>query len=148
MNDALKSTILAVLASENDMTVATLRSDGWPQATTVSFVNEGLTLYFATSPFSQKAANIARDRRVAITVSPRYEDWDHIKGLSLAGHAERVEDPAVIERVGAEFLQKFPQAANYVPGDPAELALFKVTLKVVSVLDYTKGFGHTDLVEL
>jgi hypothetical protein len=28
------------------MTIATLRADGWPQATTVGYVTEGLTLYF------------------------------------------------------------------------------------------------------
>ncbi len=30
---------------------------------------------------------------------------------------------------------------------PTEIALFKVTPKVISVLDYSKGFGHADLVE-
>ena len=30
--------------------------------------------------------------------------------------------------------------------DPASLAVLKITPKVISVLDYTKGFGHTELV--
>jgi len=29
---------------------------------------------------------------------------------------------------------------------PDEIRLFRVTPVVISVLDYTKGFGHTDLV--
>jgi hypothetical protein len=29
---------------------------------------------------------------------------------------------------------------------PEEVALFRVVPEVVSVLDYTKGFAHTDLV--
>jgi hypothetical protein len=29
---------------------------------------------------------------------------------------------------------------------PDEVRIFRVTPKVISVLDYTKGFGHTDLV--
>lgn len=49
------------------MTVATLRPDGWPQATTVGYANEGLTLYFLCGPDSQKATNLARDDRVSLT---------------------------------------------------------------------------------
>ena len=37
------------------MTVATNRPDGWPQATTVGYVNDGLTLYFLCDPESQTA---------------------------------------------------------------------------------------------
>ncbi len=43
------------------MTIATLRPDGWPQATTVAYANEGLTIYFVCGPDSQKATNLARD---------------------------------------------------------------------------------------
>jgi nitroimidazol reductase NimA-like FMN-containing flavoprotein (pyridoxamine 5'-phosphate oxidase superfamily) len=50
------------------MTLATNRPDGWPQATTVGYVNDGLTIYFLCSPQSQKAANLARDSRVSLTI--------------------------------------------------------------------------------
>ncbi|MGA8902964.1 MAG: pyridoxamine 5'-phosphate oxidase family protein [Bradyrhizobium sp.] len=46
------------------MTIATLRPDGWPQATTVGYVSEGLDLYFLCGPNSQKAHNLAVDDRV------------------------------------------------------------------------------------
>jgi len=29
---------------------------------------------------------------------------------------------------------------------PSDIRIFRVTPKVISVLDYAKGFGHTDLV--
>jgi hypothetical protein len=32
-----------------------------------------------------------------------------------------------------------------MPG-PDEVRIFRVTPEVISVLDYSKGFGHTDLV--
>jgi nitroimidazol reductase NimA-like FMN-containing flavoprotein (pyridoxamine 5'-phosphate oxidase superfamily) len=59
--------IVDLLDSHRIMTIATLRPDGWPQATVVGYVNEGLTLYFLCGLDSQKAANIARDERVSIT---------------------------------------------------------------------------------
>ena len=53
MDDAIKAKILALLDQHRIMTIATLRPDGWPQATTVSYVNEGLTLYFLCGLDSQ-----------------------------------------------------------------------------------------------
>ena len=54
-----KETILRLLAEHRIMTVATVRPDGWPQATTVGYASEGLMLYFLCGRQSQKAAYIA-----------------------------------------------------------------------------------------
>ncbi len=42
MDEDIKGKILTILDQHRIMTVATLRPDGWPQATTVGYVNEGL----------------------------------------------------------------------------------------------------------
>ncbi len=76
------------------MTLATVRPDGWPQATTVGFAHEGLTLYFLCGPDSQKAANLARDGRVSLTVDHDTEQVMAIEALSMAARAEPVVDPA------------------------------------------------------
>jgi nitroimidazol reductase NimA-like FMN-containing flavoprotein (pyridoxamine 5'-phosphate oxidase superfamily) len=68
MDDTLKSKIFEFLDQHRLMTLATNRPDGWPQATTVGYVNDGLTIYFLCSPQSQKAANLARDSRVSLTI--------------------------------------------------------------------------------
>ena len=65
MDDETKRKILALLDQHRIMTVATLRPDGWPQATTVGYVNDGLTLYFLCGLDSQKAKNLARDNRLS-----------------------------------------------------------------------------------
>ena len=62
MNDVMKQKIQALLDAHRIMTIATLRPDGWPQATTVGYVNEGLTLWFLCGLDSQKARNLAHDR--------------------------------------------------------------------------------------
>jgi len=49
MEDEIGRKILKLLDQHRIMTVATLRPDGWPQATTVGHVNEGLTLYFSAA---------------------------------------------------------------------------------------------------
>ncbi len=64
MNQEIRKKILNLLDQHRIMTIATLRPDGWPQATTVGYVNEGLVLYFLCGLDSQKAANLARDDRI------------------------------------------------------------------------------------
>jgi len=47
--------IASVLAGANDMTIATVRKDGYPQATTVSYVSDNLTIYFGCAAEPQKS---------------------------------------------------------------------------------------------
>ena len=50
------------LAQHKAMTLATIRPDGFLQATMVYYANDGLVLYFATDLTSQKASNIQLNR--------------------------------------------------------------------------------------
>jgi general stress protein 26 len=89
------------------MTIATIREDGYPQATIVSYVNDGLTIYFGCAARSQKATNIARCDKVSLTVNLPYASWDEIRGLSIGGKAERVADPRELDRVGGSCSRNF-----------------------------------------
>lgn len=150
MDETLKRKILALLDEHRIMTVATLRPDGWPQATTVGYANEGLTLWFLCGLQSQKATNLAHDDRVSITIDHDTADIMAITGLSMAARAHRVSDRAEAEKVLRLLTAKYPDAPPsttqlQMPG-PDDVALFRVVPEVISVLDYTKGFAHTDLV--
>lgn len=147
MRPSERSNILDILAKAVDITVATNRQDGWPQATTVSFVSDGLTLYFGTGSKSQKAANISKDSRVSVTATAPYQTWDGIRGVSLAGHAEFVTDPKEIARIGELMMKRFGGELSKLPIiDLGEPQFVRIRPKVISILDYSKGFGHTDLV--
>ena len=148
MDDEMRSKILALMDQHRIMTVATLRPDGWPQATTVGYVNEGLTLYFLCGLESQKARNLARDDRISLTIDHDTPDLMAITGLSMAARAHAVDDRAEAEKVLRMLPLKYPDAPPLpmkMPS-PDEIRLFRVTPTVISVLDYSKGFGHTDLV--
>jgi nitroimidazol reductase NimA-like FMN-containing flavoprotein (pyridoxamine 5'-phosphate oxidase superfamily) len=150
MDESMKRKILSLLEDHRIMTIATLRSDGWPQATTVGYVNEGLTLWFLCGLQSQKARNLAHDDRVSITIDHDTPDIMAITGLSMAARAQRVSDRAEAEKVIGMMPLKYPDApplpAPMKMPSPDEVALFRVVPEVISVLDYTKGFAHTDLV--
>jgi hypothetical protein len=148
MQHELQARIVDILGRCTDMTIATVRPDGAPQATVVSFAHDGLTLYFGCGARSQKAANIARDPRVALTVTPPYAGWDAIQGLSIAAVAHEVTAPAELAEVQALMVRRFPQLASAEAPDPGTLKIFRLRPQVVSVLDYAKGFGHTDVVRV
>ena len=148
MDDAIKNQILALLDQHRIMTIATLRPDGWPQATTVGYVNEGLTLYFLCGLDSQKAANLARDDRVSLAIDHDTPDLMAITGLSMAARAEAVVDRDEASRILGLFPLKYPEniAVPIPTPTPEDVKIFRVTPTVISVLDYSKGFGHTELV--
>ncbi|MDH3741789.1 MAG: pyridoxamine 5'-phosphate oxidase family protein, partial [Hyphomicrobiales bacterium] len=55
MDNKLLDLISTILTTGKDMTIATIRDDGFPQATTVSYVSDGKIIYFGCDPNSQKA---------------------------------------------------------------------------------------------
>ena len=146
MDEILRNKILEVLDQHRIMTVATNRPDGWPQATTVGYVNDGLTLYFLCGSDSQKAKNLARDNRIALTIDRDASDPMAITGLSMAAHAVAVDDSAEVHKAWSLMPEKFPEYATLPMPKPEEIRIFRVTPTVISVLDYAKGFGHSDLV--
>ena len=148
MDQELRRKIADLLDRHRLMSIATNRPDGWPQATTVGYANDGLTLYFLCGRQSQKARNIARDSRVSLTIDHDVPEPIAITGLSMAATAEPVRDPAEIAKATELLLRRYPEYAAYPPPDQSEILIIKVAPKVVSILDYSKGFGHTDLVTI
>jgi PPOX class probable F420-dependent enzyme len=148
MNEELRQKILTILGQHRIMTIATLRPDGWPQATTVGYASEGLEIYFLCGLDSQKAANIARDDRVSVTIDHDTDQVMEITGLSMAAHAHAVTDPGEAEKALRMLMQKYPQqdSVPFAMPAPADVRIVRVTPTVISVLDYAKGFAHTDLV--
>lgn len=149
MDEKIKEKILALLDQHRIMTIATLRPDGWPQATTVGYVSEGLTLYFLCGLDSQKATNLSHDDRVSLTIDHDTADLMAITGLSMAARAEAVTNQAEAARILAMLPLKYPEPTTPLPfpmPTPKDVHIFRVTPAVISVLDYSQGFGHTDLV--
>ena len=146
MDQALHSEILDLLSQHRIMTVATNRPDGWPQATTVAYVNIGLTLYFWTHPQSQKAANILRDKRISLTIAADPSKPIAIKGLSMAADAELERSPSAATKAAVLLDKRYPELGAYRAIEMHMLSVYRVTPRIISVIDYSKGFGHTEQV--
>lgn len=151
MDEIVRRKIHDLLDAHRIMTIATLRPDGWPQATTVGYVNEGLVLYFLCGLESQKAANLAHDDRVSLTIDHDTPDIMRITGLSMAARARPVADLAEAERILRLLPAKYPEQTSPLPMPMPradQIRIFRVEPVVISVLDYSLGFGHTDLVRI
>jgi|SRR5581483_3858668 len=148
MHDTLKRKIQALLDQHRTMSIATLRADGWPQVTTVGYANDGFAIYFLCGKDSQKASNLAHDNRVSLAIGDDAAQVMEITGLSMAAKADVVNDAAEGEKALRLLLQRYPEQKS-MPGPmpmPDDVRIFRLTPAVISLIDYSKGFGHTDLV--
>ncbi|MET0709668.1 MAG: pyridoxamine 5'-phosphate oxidase family protein [Tardiphaga sp.] len=148
MKQEFKRQIVELLDSHRIMTIATNRPDGWPQATIVGYANDGLLIYCFIGRKSQKFDNIARDSRVSIAIGNDYPQPLQIKGLSLAAHVTALDDEAEIDRAMELLQQRYPEYADMPRPTAAEVAVLRAVPEIVSILDYAKGFAHTDLVNV
>ena len=148
MDDTFKHQIQTLLDQHRTMRIATLRPDGWPQVTTVGYANDGLAIYFLCGKDSQKAANLTRDNRVSLAIDDDATQVMEITGLSMAARARVVKDAAEGDRALRLLYQRYPEQKS-MPGPlptPEDVCIVRLTPTVISLLDYSKGFGHTDLV--
>jgi PPOX class probable F420-dependent enzyme len=112
----LPDAVLTLLEGPNYAHVATVLPDGSPHSVPVWIGVEGSRIAFLTSPDSRKARNLARDPRVAISIT------DHEQPFAMAqirGRvAERLEgDEAwtIIDRIAHKYLgQPYPLRTDRV----------------------------------
>jgi nitroimidazol reductase NimA-like FMN-containing flavoprotein (pyridoxamine 5'-phosphate oxidase superfamily) len=141
----MKEKAIELLAQNRLMAIATLRSDGWPQTTMVGYANEDILIYFVISRASQKFANLARDGRVSLVVGRDFHDPATIKALSIAARADEVRDAAQRERAIDLLLDRHPALARLARPTIEHSAVMRANPEIITILDYTKGFGHADL---
>lgn len=127
--------VAELLDRERVMTIAVNRPDGWPQATTVGYYNEGLDLYFSVARSSQKLANLQSDPRASIAVRSRSGGGS--VGLSMAGHVTEITDPALADSLNRRLMERYPEAHVYSPSGEA-VALLRFSPVIVSAV----GVAH------
>lgn len=148
MKREFKAQIVGFLDEHRIMSVATNRPDGWPQATVVGYANDGLIIYCFVGRDSQKYLNLSADPRVSASIAKDYPQPLQIKGLSFAGRAVVVDDKGEIDHAAGILLRRYPEYKVMPRPNPATVAMLRITPEIVSILDYAKGFGHTDLVRV
>ncbi|MEV0128473.1 PPOX class F420-dependent oxidoreductase [Dactylosporangium sp. NPDC050688] len=99
------------LSSRKSLQLATLNPDGSPHLATMWFGLLGRDIVMWTQRTSVKARNLRHDPRVACLVESG-DDYASLKGLTVSGRAELVEDDDSLLRIGAVLVPR-----NYPPED-------------------------------
>lgn len=141
----MRDKAIKILRESSFMAIATNRPDGWPQCTTVGYANEDLLIYFVISRTSQKFANIMRDDRVSIAIGRDVHNPTSIRGVSMAARASEVRDDDQRKRAIKLLLERRPALKRLEPPHPDNSAVMRAAPEIISVLDYSQGFGHSDL---
>lgn len=134
-----------ILSQNRIMAIATNRPDGWPQTTLVGYAHDELLVYFIVSRASQKFANMQRDDRVSIAVGSDFHDPATIKALSIAARASEVTDGRQRRKAVEMLLNRHPGLTRLEPPEPNHSAIMRAYPSIVTILDYSKGFGHADV---
>ncbi|MEJ6790895.1 pyridoxamine 5'-phosphate oxidase family protein [Brevundimonas sp. BR2-1] len=135
--------VVDLLDHERLMTLACNRPDGWPQATTVGYLNEGLNLYFIVARTSQKFANLQADPRASVAIRSESGSRGDGVGVSMAGRVAEVVDPVAVERLNRQVIERYPDVHAYCPsGDSVAVLHFRPG--VISAVGVTGGRSEAE----
>jgi PPOX class probable F420-dependent enzyme len=98
--------VLDFLAGQYDAVLATLGPDGYPHQASMWFVLDGERVLMWTFRKSQKARNLARDRRASLIVDAG-EGYGELRGVLIRGEAEVVEDVDEVRRIGLALADRY-----------------------------------------
>ncbi|MBR7742752.1 pyridoxamine 5'-phosphate oxidase family protein [Phycicoccus sp. BSK3Z-2] len=87
------------LAAAQIAWIGTVRTDGRPHLTPLVTVWFDGALHFCTGADEQKRRNLAHDARMLVLVGTGSASWDDGADVVVEGRAERVTDPATLDRL-------------------------------------------------
>lgn len=87
-------------------TLATLGPDGQPHLVAMWYAYFDGAFWFETKSRAQKALNVRRDPRATILIEDGLT-YDKLRGVSIDGTAEIVEDPDVLWKVGVAVWERY-----------------------------------------
>jgi PPOX class probable F420-dependent enzyme len=107
--DAIKMSdeeIREFLAAGRDLQVASINADGTPHLVTMWYAMRDGEVAFWTYAKSQKIVNLRRDPRLSVLVATG-EVYEQLKGVSIVGRAEVVDDPDEVLGYGEAVYERY-----------------------------------------
>ncbi|GAS89028.1 pyridoxamine 5'-phosphate oxidase family protein [Mycolicibacterium brisbanense] len=87
-------------------TMATLQADGRPHLVAMWYAVLDGEIWFETKAKSQKAVNLRRDPTVTVMIEDGLT-YGTLRGVSIDGRAEIVDDPETLLRVGISVWERY-----------------------------------------
>lgn len=143
-----KEAVLALIASLHVCSLATT-ADGRPHAVSLMYAHQGFRLFWFSDPATEHSRYIdaASPSRVAVTIAADFRDFATIRGVQMAGVAQRLTDHRQRKAALALLTVRygFLAGADGGPGPLAralrKAAIYRFTPDHITYIDNTKGFG-------
>lgn len=87
-------------------TMATLQADGRPHLVAMWYAVLDGEIWFETKAKSQKAVNLRRDPTITVMIEDG-QTYDTLRGVSIDGRVEIVDDPKTLLRVGISVWERY-----------------------------------------
>jgi uncharacterized protein YhbP (UPF0306 family) len=116
--------VLTYLGSQPSLTLATASRRGLPRATTLTYVNDGVSVYVWTRPDTTTARHMQENPLVSFAIDGYTDDWRETKGIQAAGEAQVILNPSELERAIALFEEKYPPLAGALGSG---VSVFRIT---------------------
>lgn len=124
-------------------TLATLGPEGHPHLAAMWFAVIDGDLWFETKSRSQKAVNLRRDARLTVSIEDGLT-YDTLRGVSIEGTAEIVEDREALWAVGVNIWERYNGPYSEEMAPLVELMLNKrIAIRVRP--ERTRSWDHRKL---
>ena len=144
MEPTIEDRVSTFLASLSTLSLATIGIHGEPHLADLFFASDAdLKAYFVSSPDSRHTQNLARDRRVAVSIHRQTWDWREIAGLQMEGTVEMLEQPIQREEAWMLYKAKFPFVENFAD-EIARSHWYRFSPRWIRMIDNRLGFGHRE----
>jgi len=116
------------LATRYVVVLATVQADGSPLAMPMWFLPDPAAVTMLSVASTQKVRNLRRDPRVSVVAETSGADGGDIRGVSLQGRAEFIEDGPERRALVERFHARYPGLARLWGGRamPADRVMFRI----------------------
>jgi PPOX class probable F420-dependent enzyme len=131
------------LASSRILNLATLGKTGLPHLTAMWYGLVDGEIWLETKAKSQKAVNLRRDPRVTVLIEAG-DSYDQLRGVSIEGRAEIVDDADALFRVGVSVWERY--TAPYTEeAKPLVEAMLTKRVAIRLVAERMRSWDHRKL---
>jgi len=142
--DDTRARLAEFLARQSTLSLATLGTDGWPEAASLFFAADtDLRLYWLSSSNSRHSQNLVRQPAVAVTIHNQTWSWTDITGVQLQGTAVVVPAGEPWQAAWNLYVAKFSFAAQ-MEAEVRKSDFYVLTADWIRLIDNRLGFGHKE----
>lgn len=153
MDSEFERQVATFLAAHHVLSLATTGPDG-AHAANLFYACDALALIWVSDATTRHSLHIDADPRVAATIATDHASFATIRGLQIAGRAQRIVSEPERARCLALMEERYPflrqpEGASAKLRDAyARTAVYRLQPTRITLIDNTRGFGHKETLEM